>query len=136
MSFNVLGERPSSERRSLTNLLRRRSYSYSYSRSTIDVGEYFINGDHRIIVDPKNEYEKERRLNKLVKNRLSGLGFSPKTLKDKQRKFSRDLEIGGGRWAVDVRAVAAEVDAVAAEVELKLAVLNEFQFVLILPIFF
>ena len=131
----------------------------------VDVEEAFINGDHRIIVDPEYEYEKERRLNKLVKDRLSQLGLSPNTLKAKQRKLARDLKtkliskcaqqrtyerppttqpklaevglqvkvlVGQKLIAAEdkVRAVAVEVDAVEVGVELKLAVLNEFQFLL------
>jgi hypothetical protein len=54
--------------------------------------EAFINGEHGILVDPEYEYEEERRLNKLVKDRLSQLGLSPQTLKTKRRKLARDLE--------------------------------------------
>jgi hypothetical protein len=35
-------------------------------------------------------YEKERLLNKQVKERLSQLGLSPRTLKNKQRQLARD----------------------------------------------
>ena len=57
-----------------------------------DVGEAFINGKHRLIEDPEYDYKEERRLNKKVKERLSQLGLSPQTLKNKQRKSARDLE--------------------------------------------
>jgi hypothetical protein len=64
-----------------------------------DVEEAFINGKHRLIEDPECDYEEERRLqgsnnkmNKKVKERLSQLGLSPQTLKNKQRKLVRDLE--------------------------------------------
>ena len=40
----------------------------------------------------KYEYEEERRLNKQVKDRLSQLGLSPQTLKNKRKKLARDLE--------------------------------------------
>jgi hypothetical protein len=36
------------------------------------------------------DYEKERLLNKQVKERLSQLGLSPRTLKNKQRQLARD----------------------------------------------
>ena len=49
----------------------------------------FINGKHQ---DSEFDYEKERLLNKQVKERLSQLGLSPRTLKNKQRQLARDLE--------------------------------------------
>ena len=58
----------------------------------MDVEEVFINGEHRIIVDPENDYEQDRLLNIKVKERLSRLGPSPRTLKNKHRALERDLE--------------------------------------------
>jgi len=81
----------------------------------MDVGETFINhktqfdddnekgevseatddeeaGEHRIIVDPEDDYEQERQLNIKVKERLSQLGLSPRTLKNKRTALARDLE--------------------------------------------
>jgi hypothetical protein len=49
-------------------------------------------GEHRIIVDPEDDYEQERQLNIKVKERLSQLGLSPRTLKNKRRGLARDLE--------------------------------------------
>jgi hypothetical protein len=49
-------------------------------------------GEHRIIVDPEDDYEQERQLNIKVKERLSQLGLSPRTLKNKRRALARDLE--------------------------------------------
>jgi hypothetical protein len=57
-----------------------------------DVEEAFINGKHRVIEDPEYDYEEERRMNKIVKERLSQLGLSPQTLKNKQRQLPRNLE--------------------------------------------
>ena len=54
-----------------------------------DKEEAFINGKHQ---DSEFDYEKERLLNKKVKERLSQLGLSPRTLKNKQRQLARDLE--------------------------------------------
>jgi len=47
----------------------------------------FINGKHQ---DSEFDYEKERLLNKQVKERHSQLGLSPRTLKNKQRQLARD----------------------------------------------
>ena len=57
-----------------------------------DVEEAFINGKHRVIEDPEYDYEEERRMNRKVKERLSQLGLSPRTLKNKQRQLARNLE--------------------------------------------
>jgi hypothetical protein len=48
--------------------------------------------EHRMLVDPEYEYEEKRRLNKLVKDRLSQLGLSQQTLKNKRGKMARNLE--------------------------------------------
>ena len=57
-----------------------------------DVEEAFINGEHRFIVDPENDYEKQRLINIKVEERLSQLGLSPRTLKNKHRALARDFE--------------------------------------------
>jgi hypothetical protein len=57
-----------------------------------DIEEAFINGKHRVIEDPEYDYEEERRMNKKVKERLSQLCLSFRTLKNKQRQLARNLE--------------------------------------------
>jgi hypothetical protein len=57
-----------------------------------DVEEAFINGEHRFKVDLENDYEKQRLIDIKVKERLSQLGLSPRTLKNKHRALARDLE--------------------------------------------
>jgi hypothetical protein len=47
-----------------------------------DIEEAFINGKHQNLKDSEFDYEKERLLNKQVKERLSQLGLSPRTLKN------------------------------------------------------
>jgi hypothetical protein len=51
-----------------------------------DIEEAFINGKHRVIEDPEYDYEEERR----IKERLSQLCLSFRTLKNKQRQLARN----------------------------------------------
>ena len=57
-----------------------------------DIEEAFINGKHSKILDPIENYEREKEVNKRVKEKLSQMGYSPKTLRNKQQQLRRDLE--------------------------------------------
>ena len=57
-----------------------------------DVEKAFIDGKHKKIIDPVEDYEREKAVNKRVKEKLSQMGYSPRTLRNKQQQSRRDLE--------------------------------------------
>jgi hypothetical protein len=54
-----------------------------------DVEKAIIEGKHKKIIDLVEDYEREKAVNKRVKEKLSQMGYSPRKSRNKQQQLRR-----------------------------------------------